>query len=226
MLSAVSAAVADDHDKLLPSPRPLSPRPPSAATAWLHLAPALAGFLAADRLLEIATRAVHITFPSSLIGMFSILAALLVLDASGRAEGAAAVVAAASPAVVFLARWLPIFYVPPLVVLPLAVQGHAASELARCGLIVLTGMPASLFAAAAIVTAVRRAVTSDAGVPSASPFQEPHAHTLDAYSPRGRDGLLRRGRASRASSGPGAPLWLVCGRRGRGARDVIPRRAR
>ncbi|KAH9299766.1 hypothetical protein KI387_031448, partial [Taxus chinensis] len=40
------------------------------------------------------------------------------------------------PATTFIQRWLPLFYVPSLVVLPLAVKGIPASSAAKIGAII------------------------------------------------------------------------------------------
>jgi hypothetical protein len=60
-----------------------------------------------------------VTFPSALVGMFGVFALLSLAgtDAATRLMGFY------GPALNWVARWLPIFYVPALVTLPLALQG-------------------------------------------------------------------------------------------------------
>jgi hypothetical protein len=43
-----------------------------------------------------------------------------------------------SPAILFIQRWLPLFYVPSLVVVPIAVKGIAADVGAKIGAILRT----------------------------------------------------------------------------------------
>ena len=60
--------------------------------------------------------------------MFGILAVLIVLDLANK-PAAENVYAFFTPALEWVARWLPVFYVPPLVTLPLAVEGLAGTVL-------------------------------------------------------------------------------------------------
>lgn len=74
--------------------------------------------VAADKLVEQAFAAASIKFPSALFAMFCVFALLLFLPPS-LANG---FMAFFDPATVFIHRWLPLFFVPSLVVLPLAVR--------------------------------------------------------------------------------------------------------
>lgn len=74
--------------------------------------------VAADKLVEQAFAAASIKFPSALFAMFCVFALLLLLPPS-LANG---FMAFFDPATVFIHRWLPLFFVPSLVVLPLAVR--------------------------------------------------------------------------------------------------------
>ena len=133
------STTSDDEQKLLPTASP-PPVPARVSWLWVHFALALAAFLIADHALaSMVMRVGHVAFPSSLIGMFLILIVLLGCETLGFSELSTAIRAAASPAIRFITRWLPLFYVPPLVVLPIAVEGYDASELARCALIVVVG---------------------------------------------------------------------------------------
>ena len=53
--------------------------------------------------------------------MFGIIAVLVVLDLVSK-PAAEKLYGFFNPALVWIARWLPVFYVPPLVALPLAVE--------------------------------------------------------------------------------------------------------
>lgn len=88
--------------------------------------------LATDKYLKQAFVAASIKFPSALFGMFCIFSVLVVLDtvAPALAKG---FMDFFEPATLFIQRWLPLFYVPSLVVLPLAVRDvPAASGLKIC----------------------------------------------------------------------------------------------
>lgn len=65
--------------------------------------------------------AAAIKFPSALFGMFCIFSILIVLDATVPAV-ATSLMNFFQPALLFIQRWLPLFYVPSLVVLPLSVK--------------------------------------------------------------------------------------------------------
>lgn len=76
-----------------------------------------------------------IKFPSALFGMFCIFSILVVLDLS---FPVAAIFLRNffEPALLFIQRWLPLFYVPALVVLPISIQDiPAASGLKICFII-------------------------------------------------------------------------------------------
>ena len=68
--------------------------------------------------------------------MFGILAVLIVLDLANK-PAAENVYAFFTPALEWVARWLPVFYVPPLVTLPLAVEGLAGTLLSTTHLVLL-----------------------------------------------------------------------------------------
>lgn len=93
----------------------------------LHLALSLGLVLAADFILKWAFAAAAIKFPSALFGMFCVFAVLMVLDVVAP-DAATAVVGFFEPATLFVQRWLPLFYVPSLVVLPIAVKEVPAAS--------------------------------------------------------------------------------------------------
>jgi len=85
-----------------------------------------------DKYLKEAFVAAAIKFPSALFGMFCIFSVLVILDSTVPAM-AAGLMSFFEPALLFIQRWLPLFYVPSLVVLPLAVKDiPAASGLKIC----------------------------------------------------------------------------------------------
>lgn len=98
----------------------------------LHLVVSLGVILAMDKLLKKAFVEASIKFPSALFGMFCIFTTLVLLDSTVPAA-AKSVVNFFEPALLFIQRWLPLFYVPSLVVLPLSVRDiPAASGLKIC----------------------------------------------------------------------------------------------
>lgn len=88
-----------------------------------------------DKVLKDAFVAASIKFPSALFGMFSIFSILVILDSTVPAA-ATSLINFFEPALLFIQRWLPLFYVPSLVVLPLSVKSiPAASGIKICVII-------------------------------------------------------------------------------------------
>lgn len=88
-----------------------------------------------DKYLKKAFVAAAIKFPSALFGMFCIFTILVILDSTIPAA-ATGLMNFFEPALLFIQRWLPLFYVPSLVVLPLAVKDiPAASGVKICAII-------------------------------------------------------------------------------------------
>ncbi|KAG4951646.1 hypothetical protein JHK82_044554 [Glycine max] len=126
----------------------------------LHLAVSLGLILAVDKFLKQAFVAAAIKFPSALFGMFCIFSVLIILDSTVPAA-ATAFVSFFEPAFMFIQRWLPLFYVPSLVVLPLAVKDIPAASGAKIGLILVGGWLATLCVAGYTAIAVRKAVKTE-----------------------------------------------------------------
>lgn len=72
-----------------------------------------------------------ISFPPPLLGMFALIAALSATEAAMGTPAVDAAAAAAAPAVDWIGRWLPLFYVPSLVVLPLALKALPGALVAK-----------------------------------------------------------------------------------------------
>ena len=72
-----------------------------------------------------------ITFPPPLLGMFALIAALALTEARGGTAAVDRVAAAAAPAVDWIGRWLPLFYVPSLVTVPLALMALPGALVAK-----------------------------------------------------------------------------------------------
>lgn len=100
-----------------------------------HLIVSLGIILAMDKLLKAAFVAAAIKFPSALFGMFCIFSVLVILDSIVPAA-ATGLMNFFEPALLFIQRWLPLFYVPSLVVLPISVRDiPAASGIKICFII-------------------------------------------------------------------------------------------
>lgn len=100
----------------------------------LHLLVSLGIVLAIDKLLKKAFVVAGIKFPSALFGMFCVFSVLLALDVAVPAA-ADGLMKFFEPATLFIQRWLPLFYVPSLVVLPLAVKDIPAASALKIGFI-------------------------------------------------------------------------------------------
>ncbi|KAL5545078.1 hypothetical protein UlMin_008862 [Ulmus minor] len=115
----------------------------------LHLIVSLGIILALDKILKKAFVAASIKFPSALFGMFCIFSILIILDSTVPVV-ATGLMNFCQPALVFIQRWLPLFYVPTLVVLPLSVRDIPAAAGIKIGFIIAGGWLATGFIAIAI----------------------------------------------------------------------------
>lgn len=86
---------------------------------WLQLWATLASLYYADTAIKGVLTQYAIKFPSALVGMFGVFGLLCVVGDNTANK----ILAFYGPALNWIARWLPIFYVPALVTLPLALQG-------------------------------------------------------------------------------------------------------
>ena len=111
--------------------------------------------VAADVAIRRLFQARSIAFPSSLAGCGFLFAALLTLHAA-RAEWGDAVHGVLAPGAAVLAKWLPVFFVPSLVTLPLAQSMGSGVELAKVAAVIGGGFLFTLFTTAGSVLAVRK----------------------------------------------------------------------
>ncbi|GHP09886.1 hypothetical protein PPROV_000862100 [Pycnococcus provasolii] len=146
---------------------------------YVKLLAGLGTLLAADSALKKAVLSAGITFPSPLIGMFLVIGVLCLLSAANQQKAVDAVMEAISPALNWISRWLPLFYVPSLVILPIAVKSLNPAALTKVSLIVALGMPFSLLVTAFLVTRIRKLANTTAQpvtpAPPLAPFTEQHA---------------------------------------------------
>ncbi|KAK9081681.1 hypothetical protein Syun_031087 [Stephania yunnanensis] len=132
---------------------------PQSVVGVVHLVVSLGIILAMDKILKRAFLAAAIKFPSALFGMFCVFSVLIALD-SVVPPAATSLVNFFEPANLFIQRWLPLFYVPSLVVLPLAVKSIPAASGLKICLIIIGGWLASLIVAAYTAIAVRKMVNT------------------------------------------------------------------
>lgn len=122
-VSAVATGMtADDISKQLPQPKASSSTPASSSGGilpWLQLWATLASLYYADLGIKSVLTQYAIKFPSALVGMFGVFGLLCAVGDNTANK----IISLYSPALNWIARWLPIFYVPALVTLPLALQG-------------------------------------------------------------------------------------------------------
>ncbi|KAF4401776.1 hypothetical protein G4B88_000824 [Cannabis sativa] len=136
----------------------------------VHLIVSLGLILATDKYLKKAFVAASIKFPSALFGMFCIFSVLVILDTIVPAA-AATVMSFFEPALLFIQRWLPLFYVPSLVVLPLSVRDIPAASGIKISLITVGGWFATLCVAGFTAIAVRKLVKTE--MVDAEPMAKP-----------------------------------------------------
>ncbi|XP_010518925.1 PREDICTED: plastidal glycolate/glycerate translocator 1, chloroplastic [Tarenaya hassleriana] len=138
--------------------------------AVMHLLVSLGIILATDKFLKQAFVAAAIKFPSALFGMFCIFSVLMILDTVVPAA-ATSLMNFFEPAFLFIQRWLPLFYVPSLVVLPLSVRDIPAASGVKICYIVAGGWLASLCVAGFTAIAVRKMVNTQ--MTEAEPMAKP-----------------------------------------------------
>lgn len=90
-----------------------------AVLPWLQLWATLGSLYYVDLAIKGVLTQYAIKFPSALVGMFGVFGLLCAVGD----KTADKILAFYAPALNWIARWLPIFYVPALVTLPLALQG-------------------------------------------------------------------------------------------------------
>ena len=105
-------------------------------------------------------RAKSIAFPSSLAGCGILFASLLSLHAV-KAEWGDSIYSVLAPGAAVLAKWLPVFFVPSLVTLPLAQSMGNGWELAKVAAVIGGGFLFTLFTTAGSVLAVRKLMGGD-----------------------------------------------------------------
>jgi hypothetical protein len=184
----------------------------------------VSAIFALERLISYAGIAAGVRVPSAPVGMVCVFAAMLILNLISK-RAVRSVQTFFSPALAFYGLWVPLFFSPPLVQLPLALRGISGDTLLRLGAILSVGTVLSLASTAAIVQWLRRTpglsatppvppspavpstVTLSAGTTPAAPAGLPCIDSCRAEkAPRGR----REGRGSGGSGACGG-VELACG---------------
>ena len=129
----------------------------SAGAKHASLALTVAALFALDKSLERALCAAGVAFPSALVGMFGALVALLVAEKIGGEDCANGMKNAFAPALSWITSWLPVFYVPSLVVIPLVVTKIAPSALVKVLSIIVIGFVATICFSATSASVIRKA---------------------------------------------------------------------
>jgi hypothetical protein len=125
--AGASGMSADDLSKQLPQIKAAGSAPAASTSSgegfsvlpWLQLWVTLASLYYADTAIKGVLTQYAIKFPSALVGMFGVFGLLCAVGDNTANK----ILAFYGPALNWIARWLPIFYVPALVTLPLALQG-------------------------------------------------------------------------------------------------------
>ncbi|GAB0492909.1 hypothetical protein MMPV_004179 [Pyropia vietnamensis] len=137
-------------------PRVLGDRVAALGATTARVVAGVAALMAMEKAAGAALSAAGIAFPAALGGMLVLLVGLFAARALTRNDAAvdAAVQAPLAPAVGALSRWLAVFFVPNLVMLPLA-PSLPPADVVRLALIVVAGWAASLFSSAALASWLR-----------------------------------------------------------------------
>ncbi|XP_061343063.1 plastidal glycolate/glycerate translocator 1, chloroplastic [Gastrolobium bilobum] len=136
----------------------------------LHWIVSLGLILAMDILLKKGFTAASIEFPSALFGMFCIFTVLIILDFAVPSV-AVALMNFFEPGLMFIQRWLPLFYVPYLVVLPLSLKDIPPPSAIKIFLIIVGGWLATLCVAGFTAIGIRKAVKTE--LIEAEPMEKP-----------------------------------------------------
>ena len=131
----------------------------------LKTATGIAIIFGIERSIALAGTAAGLRIPSAPVGMVSVFFALLFVSALNK-RVVQNIQQFFSPALAFYGAWVPLFFSPPLVQLPLALRGISGDTLLRLGAILSVGTVLSLLSTAAIVQALRKRSGSGGGRPA------------------------------------------------------------
>eukprot|EP00557_Chaetoceros_sp_GSL56_P008334 CAMPEP_0176504902 /NCGR_PEP_ID=MMETSP0200_2-20121128/16200_1 /TAXON_ID=947934 /ORGANISM="Chaetoceros sp., Strain GSL56" /LENGTH=579 /DNA_ID=CAMNT_0017904403 /DNA_START=124 /DNA_END=1862 /DNA_ORIENTATION=+ len=117
------------------------------------------GLIALDISFRKLFKAFSISFPSSLGGCGAVFATMVGLY-SFRPSLGDSVYNLLSPGAAILAKWLPVFFVPSLITLPLAAALGTSMEIVKVAMVILGGFYFTLFSTAFSVLGIRKFVTT------------------------------------------------------------------
>jgi putative effector of murein hydrolase LrgA (UPF0299 family) len=119
--------------------------------------------LLADAGLKAAFTKLDIPFPHTLAGMLAVIGALVLAKALKGPSGKAAdaVVDFFGPLRDWVARWMPVFFVPALIALPLSTAQFAASDLVKLAQVTGLGWISSLLVVVIVLKLARRIVNTE-----------------------------------------------------------------
>lgn len=170
-----------DHEEELPSSGQLKEMPGTLP----HFSVAIFLLYGMNLGLSKLTHAAGIQFPSALIGMFTIITSLAMIDKLSPAK-AEKLVRWFDPAILWIQRWLGAFYVPAMAVLPITIQGIEGSSLAKMFAVIAVGMPLTLLSTAQVAFQVRKYIQTEMlDAPTADalpPFGKMHFITWGAVA--------------------------------------------
>ena len=122
-----------------------------------------------------------IPFPSSLAGCGALFAAMIALDGAGRGWGES-VYGALEPGSALLAKWLPVFFVPSLITLPLASSLGSAAEVLKLLSVIVGGFFFTLLTTSWSVLGIRKLAGGE-GTAEEAAAPAPSAATTSAARP-------------------------------------------
>ena len=137
----------------------------------LQTSSGIALIFALERSIFFLGKSLQLSIPSAPSGMVFVFLALLVLNRISR-RACRAVQDFMLPALEFYGAWVPLFFSPPLVQLPLSLRGLQIDVVAKLGAVIVAGTAFSIFTTAWIVQLLR--AQKQRGVPvESSPTNPP-----------------------------------------------------
>jgi adenylate kinase len=176
---AVFAEIARGVDMALVGEKAQGPRPVESLQTGLSLA----AFIALDAALRRLFLARGLAFPSSLAGMLGLFALLLATGA-GTTAARPLLYRVLKPGTDLLTRWLAVFFVPTLVLLPLSAGSLAPSLALRLGAVLVLGFEASLWTTAELADLLtsKNDVAVSSPPPTSLPPPPPFSTTKTPFS--------------------------------------------
>lgn len=123
-----------------------------------------------------------IPFPSSLAGCGTLFASMILLDGAGKSWGEA-VHGALNPGAALLAKWLPVFFVPSLITLPLAGGLGSAAEVLKLISVIVGGFFFTLLTTSWSVLGIRKLAGGGEDAEDAAAAPAPSAGATAATKP-------------------------------------------